>query len=124
MEFKSKRKYTNFFIIAVLLHLLILSFWLLAPAAPFGGTNGKQTVTLLGFVNCELILIFYLGLFRKKYFAYYDKLVIKRSFFKTLTINYKDILNIKEKNNDTTFLTFGIRPSFKITYKNNIILTL
>lgn len=119
MEFKFKRKYTNFFIIAVLLHLLVLAFWFLAPTAPFGGANGKQTVTLLSLINCELILIFYLGLFRKKYFAYYDKLVIKRSFFKTLTINYKDILNIKEKNNDTTFLTFGVRPSFKITYTKN-----
>ena len=33
-----------------------------------------------------------------KYYAYYDKIVIKRSFFPTLVISYKDITRIKERN--------------------------
>lgn len=118
MEFKFKRKYTNFFIFALILHLAVLSFWLFFPNNAFANIIEKQTLSLIALINCELILLFYLGLFRKKYFAYYDKLIIKRSFFKTLIINYKDIHKIKEENNDTIFLTFGHRPSFTLFYKN------
>ena len=117
MEFKFKRKYTSFFMLALFLHIIVLAFWILSPKVIFNATNAKKTITLLALINVELILVFYLGLFRKKYFAYHDKLIIKRSFFKTLTIDYKSIETIKEKNNDTIFLTFGYRPSFKIYYK-------
>lgn len=118
MEFKFKRKYTKFFITAVILHTLILSFWLFFPKEVFINAQGKQTATLLAIVNCELILLFYLGLFRKKYYAYYNRITIKRSFFKTITINYSNITNLKEKNNDSILLGFGIRPSFTIYYKS------
>lgn len=118
MEFKFKRKYTGFFFLAVFLLTIVISFWVLAPQNIFGASNAKQLITSLGFANSALILILYLGLLRKKYFAYYDKLTIKRSLFKTLTIEYNSIKNIKEKENDTIFLIFGQRPSFKIYYTN------
>ena len=116
MEFKFKRKYTGFFMLALILHLLVLSFWVLAPNNIFNTTNAKEIITLLSLVNTELILVFYLGLFRKKYYAFYNRLVIKRSFFKTINIEYSSIADIKEKQNDTIFLSFGSRPSFRISY--------
>lgn len=119
MEFKFKRKYTSFFVFALILHTLVLAFWVFTPKIIFNTENAKKIIALLALINCELILVFYLGLFRKKYFAYHDKLIIKRSFFRTLTINYKQITNIKENANDTIFLNFGSRGSFKIHYKEN-----
>ena len=116
MEFKFKRKYTTFFFLAIILHAIVLSFWLFFPKDILASTKGKQTITLLALANCELILLFYLGLFRKKYFAYYNKLIIKRSFIKNVTINYSNIEKIKEKNADTIILGFGNRPSFNIYY--------
>lgn len=120
MEFKFKRKYTSFFIIATLLHLAIIAFWIFFPNNILHDIKGKQTITLLALVNCELLLIFYLGLVRRKYFAYYNKLVIKRSLIKNLSINYDSIHKIKEKNNDSTLLGFGTTPSFKIYYRNEM----
>lgn len=118
MEFKFKRKYTKFFIFALVLHALVLAFWLFFPNNILKNENGKQTLALLALANCELILFFYLGLYRRKFFAYYDKLVIKRSLLKTITIKYSDIIKIKEKENDTVFLFFGNTPSFSVYYKN------
>lgn len=118
MEFKFKRKYTSFAMLAMLLHILVLSFWLFAPSNIFESLKGKNTIALLALINVELILIFYLGLYRKKHFAYFDKLIIKRSFLKTLTIKYSSITTIKENHNDTVLFNFGHRPSFTIYYKN------
>ena len=119
MEFKSKRKYTTFFIIALILHIAVLAFWIFFPKNVIFNEKGKQTVTLLTLINCELILFFYLGLFRKKHFAYHNKLITKRSFLKNVEINYSEIKKITEKNNDTILLGFGNRPSFKIYYTAN-----
>ncbi len=121
MEFKFKRKYTFFFFIALLLHLLVISFWFFFPNDLLKSAHEKQTITLIALINCELILIFYLGLFRQKYYAYHDKLIIKRSLFKDTTINYSTINKIKDNPRDTIFLVFGHRPSFTIYYteKNN-----
>ena len=119
MEFKFKRKYTNFAIIAIILHALVLSFWLFAPSNLFIDFKEKNTIALLTLINVELILIFYIGLYRKKHFAYFDKLIIKRSFLKTLTIKYSSITTIKENKNDTIILGFGHRPSFTIIYTND-----
>lgn len=117
MEFKFKRKYTFFFLFAVLLHALAACFWFLVPEELFDGNDGKKIILLLILVNIELILIFYIGLFRKKYYAFHDKLVIKRSFFGNVIISYKDITSIKERNSDSILLGFGNRPSFTIYYK-------
>ena len=119
MEFKSKRKYTTFFIVALILHLAIVAFWLFFPKNTIFNEKGKQTATFLALVNCELILVFYLGLFRKKHFAYHNKLLIKRSFLKNIEINYKNIEKITEKANDSILLGFGVRPSFRIHYRVN-----
>ena len=120
MEFKFKRKYTKFFMVALVLHLLIAAFWVFFPENLIKIKDGRQTITLLGIINCELILFFYLGLFRKKYFAYYDKLVIKRSLFPTVTILYKDITSIKERKTDSIILGFGTRPSFIIYHTDKM----
>ena len=119
MEFKFKRKYTKFAILTILLHTLVLIFWLFAPSYPFNGAQEKNTIALLSLINIELILVFYLGLYRRKYFAYYNQLKIKRSFFKTLTISYSSITTIKENDSDSILFGFGIRPSFIIYYKNS-----
>jgi hypothetical protein len=119
MEFKFKRKYTSFFLLALILHVGVACFWFFAPNNIFQTSNGKQHITLLLLINCELILLFYFGLYRKKYFAYYNKLTIKRSLLKTISIDYKAITKIKENENDSIVLGFGKRPSFKIFYKNN-----
>ena len=119
MEFKFKRKYTKFFGLALILHSLVLAFWLFFPESILASTKGKQTLTLLALINCELILIFYIGLFRKKYFAYHDKLIIKRSLLKTITIKYSKIKRIKEKSTDTILFGFGLLPSFIIYYNTN-----
>ena len=118
MEFKFKRKFTIFFIIALVLHATVVAFWLFFPNNILPDTKIKQTVTLLIVANIELLLIFYLGLIRRKYFAYYNKLIIKRSFVKNIIISYDNIDKIKEKNNDSILLGFGKRPSFKIYCKN------
>jgi len=118
MEFKFKRKFTKFFITAVILHLIVIAFWVFFPDDILHNIKGKQTITILALINCELLLIFYLGLFRKKYFAYYDKLIIKRSFFKNIHIPYNNITKIKEKPNDSILFGFGNRPSFKISHKS------
>ena len=117
MEFKFKRKYTFFFFLALLLHSGLLALWLFAPERLFSTLPEKKTVFFLILINIELILIFYLGLFRKKYYAYYDKILIKRSFFSSIVISYKDINRIKERPNDSVFLFFGKQPSFTIYYK-------
>ena len=119
MEFKFKRKYTSFFLLALILHISVLCFWLFAPNNIFQTNNGKQPITILLLANCELILLFYFGLYRKKYFAFYNKLIIKRSLLKSISIDYKSITKIKENENDSIVLGFGKRPSFKIFYTNN-----
>lgn len=118
MEFKFKRKYTKFFLLALILHLLVVAFWVFFPDNTLHNLKGKQTITLLALANVELLLIFYLGLFRRKYHAYHDNLTIKRSFIKNLVIPYENIEKIKEKDNDTILLGFGKRPSLKIFYKS------
>ena len=120
MEFKFKRKYTGFTVTALLLHVLVLLFWFFTPSDALEGLNGKNTITLLALINVELILIFYLGLYKKKYFAFHDKLIIKRSFLKTLTIKYSSITTIKENQNDTVLLFLGHRPSFIIYFTNSL----
>jgi len=118
MEFKFKRKYTFFFFLAILLHVGALSFWLFSPDKWFNSPEVKKIVCLLILINIELILVFYLGLFRKKYHAYHDRITIRRSFFSGIVIFYKDIIRIKEKNNDSILLGFGHRPSFTIYYND------
>lgn len=119
MEFKFKRKYTFFFFLALLLHIAIIGSWFLLPKNVFGSLEEKKIIFLLILVNVELILIFYLGLFRKKYYTYFDKILVKRSFFRDIVTSYKDITKIKEKNSDSILLGFGRRPSFTIYYQTN-----
>ena len=116
MEFKFKRKYTFFFFLVLLLHVSVLSFWIFSPDSLFDNLEKKKIIFLLVISNIELLLIFYLGLFRKKYYAYHDKILIKRSFFSNVIISYKDIIRIKERNSDSILLGFGHRPSFTIYY--------
>lgn len=116
MEFKFRRKYTFFLFLVLSLHIAALSIWLFAPQNIFNSLEQKKIICILMIINIELILVFYLGLFRKKYYAYHDKILIKRSFFSTKIISYKDITNIKERPNDSILLGFGIRPSFTIYY--------
>lgn len=118
MEFKFKRKYTFFLFLALSLHIAALSVWLFTPESLFNSLEQKKIICLLIILNIELILVFYLGLFRKKYYAYHDKILIKRSFFSTKIISYKDITRIKERPSDSILLGFGIRPSFTIYYSN------
>ena len=117
MEFKFKRKYNLFFFTALFLHLLIVAFWFFFPNTAFSSINAKKTVCLLLLINVELILLFYLGMFRKKYYAFHNRLVVKHSFLKNLVISYKDIISIKEKESDSLLLGIGKRPSFKIYYQ-------
>lgn len=119
MEFKFKRKYTFFFFLAILLHIGAVAFWLMSPTEMFKSLEEKKIICLLVLVNVELLLLFYLGLFRKKFYAYYDKIWIKRSLFPDLVISYKDITRIKEKKSDSVLLGFGHRPSFVIYYQVN-----
>jgi len=116
MEFKSKRKYTRFFLFAIALHLIVLGFWFFFPDNILKNAEGKQTLTLLLLVNSELLLIFYIGLFKKKYYAFHDKIMIKRSLLKPIYISYNDITKIKERKKDSILLGFGTRPSFTIYY--------
>ncbi len=118
MEFKFRRKYTGFFLLAVILHLLVLAFWIFFPSKFLANAKDKAFFTLLALINVELILLLCLGLFRRRYFAYYDKLIIKRSLVKNISIPYKRILDISEKANDSIIFGYGLRPSFKITYVN------
>lgn len=120
MEFRFRRKYTGFFFIALILHIAILCFWLLTPNNIFSDKGNKILITLLAIANCEVLLAFYLGLFRKKYYAFYDKLIIKRSFLKNKIIDYKSITKIKENEKDSIVLGFGTRPSFKLYYTNRL----
>lgn len=119
MEFKFKRKYTFFFFLAILLHIGAVAFWLLSPLEMFDSMEEKKIICLLVLVNVELLLLFYLGLFRKKFYAYHDRILVKRSLFPDLVISYKDITRIKEKNSDSVILGFGHRPSFVIYYQLN-----
>ena len=121
MEFKFKRKYSRFFFMALILHIILITLWFVIPEKTFGDKNHKNLTFFLVLTNVELLLIFYLGLFRKKYHAFHDKLLIKRSFFSDIVISYKDITRIKEKQGDTILLGFGHRPSFTIYFSTKKI---
>lgn len=122
MEFKFKRKYTFLFLVALALHALVLSYYFLFPHVLSIKSYDKETITLLLLANVELILFFYLGLFRKKYFAYHDKLIVKRSLLVDIHLFYEKITAIRENKNDSVLLGFGRQPSFTVYYtciKNN-----
>lgn len=114
MEFKFKRKYASFHLMVIILHLLVVAFWLLFPYLVRGTPKDRVFFTLLALVNVEFIILLYLGLFTKKYIAYYDKLIIKRALAKSTTITYGTILNIKENIKDSKS-----QSSFQITYIGN-----
>ena len=117
MEFKFKRKYTFFFIFALVLHIGLLAFWVFTPQNFFNSAEEKQTICLLVLVNIELISLLYIGLFRKKICAYHDKIVVKRALLSDILISYKDIIQIKENTTDAVLLGFGNRPSFTVYYQ-------
>ena len=119
MEFKFKRKYTFFFFLVLLLHIALLSLWFFSPKKLFPSEESKRIICLLILINIELLLVFYLGLFRKKYYAFHDKILIKRSFYSDIVISYKDIKTINEKKSDSILLGFGTRPSFTIYYQDS-----
>lgn len=119
MEFKFKRKYNLFFITALFLHLAVVAFWFLFPQSAFSSINAKKNTCLLILINVELILLFYLGMFRKKYYVFHNRMVIKHAFLKSVIISYKDITSIKEKNSDSLLFGIGKRPSFVIYYQVN-----
>ncbi len=117
MEFKFRRKYTAFFFLAIILHIAAVAFWVMAPESLYKTIEAKKTITLLLVVNIELLLLFYLGLFRKKYYSFHDRILIKRSFLPDIIISYKDITRIKERPSDSVILGFGKRPSFVVYYE-------
>lgn len=118
MEFKFKRKYDVLFFFALILHVLVLGFWFFFPNSNFQDKNHKLTIILLLLINVELILALVIVLHKKKYYAFYNNLTIKRAFLKNLSIPYVNIDKISEKSSDSIFLCFGSRPSFKIFYRN------
>lgn len=119
MQFKFKRKYNLFFVIALFLHLSLVAYWFLFPQSAFSSINAKKTSCLLILINIELILLCYLGMFRKKYFVFHNRMVVKHTFLKNTVISYKDITSIKERKNDSLLFGIGKRSSFVIFYNVN-----
>lgn len=118
MEFKFKRKYTSLFFVGLLFHIALAAVWITPLESLFPSTEMKNKICLLVLVNIELLIFLYVGLFRKKYYTFHDKIQVKRTFLQDLTISYKDIAKIIERENDTILLAFGKRPSFTLYFHN------
>ena len=120
MKFIFRRKYTLPFMLFMILAALCFAFYYLGPDV-FTNQPDKffKDVLIISLIDSFLIVAFVTGLYRVHYYLYHDHLEIRRSFFKPIHLNYKQIKKVIEIRNDKVFLIFGNRPSFKLKYEEN-----
>ena len=118
MKFVFRRKYTVPFMLFLLLAALCFAFYYFGPRFITNqNSDFFRNVLLISLVDSLLVVMFITGLHRVNYFLYHDHLLIKRSFFKPIRLNYTQIKKVNEVKNDKVFLIFGNRPSFKLKYE-------
>jgi hypothetical protein len=98
-----------------------VAFYIVGPKFIDKDANFFIQVLLIYLADSLLITLIIIGSMRVNYYLYHDKIVIKKSLRRTVTLNYDQILNITEYPNDTIIFMFGTRPSFKIRYRNGNI---
>lgn len=118
MRFIFKRKYTLSFLIFLLLISIAVSFYLVGPKFIDRESSFFTNTLIISIVDITLITIFILGLYRVNYYLYHDHLEIRRSFLKSIKLEYSQIKEFVEYPNDSIFFIFGKRPSFKIKYNS------
>ena len=118
MKFIFKRKYTLPFMLFMILVAGCLAFFYFGDQI-FPNQTEKffRDVLIISIADSLLIVAFITGLYRVNYYLYHDHLEIRRSFFKPINLNYKQIKKVIEVKNDKVFLIFGTRPSFKLKYE-------
>lgn len=117
MKFTFKRKYTSIFMILLILLGIAISFYFVGPKFITREKEFFAQVLSISIIDIFLITLFILGLYRVNYYLYHDKIEIHRSLHRTIHLEYTQIKEIIEYPNDTVFLMFGTRPSFKIRYQ-------
>lgn len=117
MKFIFKRKYTLPFFVFFMLITIAVSFYFVGPKFIDKDQELFNQILLVSIADVLLITIFILGLYRVNYYLYHDKLEIHRSFLKKIVLKYDQIKEIREYPHDTIIFMFGIRPSFRVTYK-------
>lgn len=117
MRFIFKRKYTLSFLVFALLISIAVAFFFIGPKFIDKDEQFFTNVLIASIADITLITIFILGLYRVNYYLYHDHLEIRRSFFKSIKLNYSQIKEFTEYPNDSIFFIFGKRPSFKIKYE-------
>ena len=118
MKFTFKRKYTASFMLLLILIILCLAFYYVGPNFIKQTQDFFTDVLIISIIDSLLLMLFVTGLYRVNYYLYHDHIEIKRSLHKTLILNYNQIKEVVEVRNDTIFLFFGKRPSFKVRYEH------
>ncbi len=117
MKFIFKRKYTLSFLVFTLLISIAITFYFVGPRFIDREHNFFVNVLIASIADITLITIFILGLYRVNYYLYHDHLEIRRSFLRSIKLNYEQIKEFIEYPNDSIIFIFGNRPSFKIRYQ-------
>lgn len=117
MKFTFKRKYTSSLIIFLILVGLSIAFYFVGPKFISREDMFFKQVLFISIADSCLITLFVLGLYRVNYYLYHDRMEIKKSLRKTISLNYNQIKEMVEYPNDTVILMFGTRPSFKVRYQ-------
>ena len=117
MKFTFKRKYTSVFMIFLILLGIAITFYFVGPKFIAREQEFFNQVLWVSIIDAFLITLFIFGLYRVNYYLYHDKIEIHKSLHKTISLDYTQIKEIVEYPNDTIFLMFGTRTSFKIFYQ-------
>lgn len=117
MKFTFKRKYTSSFFVFLILIGLSVSFFFFGPRFIDKSEDFFKQALWVSLADSLLILLIIIGSNRVNYYLYHDKIIIKKSLRKTISLEYDQIKDITELPHDTILFMFGTRPSFKIKYQ-------
>ena len=107
MRFIFKRKYTLSFLVFLLLISLATAFYFVAPNFINRDQKFFNDILVVSLVDILLISIFILRLYRVNYYLYNDHIEIRRSFLKSIKLEYSQIKEFTEYPNDAIFFIFG-----------------
>lgn len=119
MKFTFKRKYTLSFFVFLVLIGLSLTFYFMGPKFINKSDEFFNQTLWVSLADSLLIMLIIIGSNRVNYYLYHDKMIIKKSLRRTVTLEYSQIKDIIEYPNDTIIFMFGTRPSFKLKYQKS-----
>ena len=117
MKFRFRRKYTVPFFVFLILVAISIGFYFIGPKFIDREAEFFYQILLISLADSLLIALFVMGLYKVNYYLYHNHLEIHRSLHKNIILNYDQIEELIECKNDTVFLIFGKRPSFKVKYR-------